>query len=299
VIPDDTRDFSILASGEMVRIERQRAREEQLMDELGRLRSREDSGLRAAHLRQAARQRLWTGVRRWWSAFMRDELPRLRRAGWQIEFADDFRHRLLEVEAWDADLVESENGWFDLDMGIIVEGERLPLAPLLAALFRRDGRWLDPRLLAQIADAEMIELVTPDQPAHACPGLALETAGGDADRSLRRFSRRHSLRLSRFDAPRLAELNDSSRWQFRGQSDVLALAEQLTAAQGISAHRSAGRTGTGIAPLPDRRAWPGCSSCAPRTSPAFLPTTWGSARPRRRWRTCCSKRRPGGSIARP
>jgi hypothetical protein len=48
-------------------------------------------------------------------------------AGWQIDFADDFRHRLLEVEAWDADLVESENGWFDLDMGIIVEGERLPL----------------------------------------------------------------------------------------------------------------------------------------------------------------------------
>jgi hypothetical protein len=92
---------------------------------------------------------------------MRDELPRLRAAGWQVEFADDFRHRLLEVEAWDADLVEPENGWFDLDMGIIVEGERLPLAPLLAALFRRDGRWLDPRLLAQIADPEMIELVTP------------------------------------------------------------------------------------------------------------------------------------------
>ena len=33
VKPDDTRDFSILASGEMVRIERQRAREEQWMDE--------------------------------------------------------------------------------------------------------------------------------------------------------------------------------------------------------------------------------------------------------------------------
>jgi hypothetical protein len=57
----------------------------------------------------------------------------LRRAGWEIEFADDFRHRVLEVEAWDASVVESEGGWFNLDMGIIVEGERLPLAPLLAA----------------------------------------------------------------------------------------------------------------------------------------------------------------------
>jgi hypothetical protein len=42
------------------------------------------------------------------------------------------------------------------------------------------------------------------------------------------------LRLSRFDAPRLAELSDLSRWQFRGQSDIMALAERLLAAQGIA-----------------------------------------------------------------
>ena len=46
-------------------------------------------------------------------------------------------------------------------MGIIVEGQRLPLAPLLASLFRRDARWLDGVLLQQIADDEMIELKTP------------------------------------------------------------------------------------------------------------------------------------------
>jgi hypothetical protein len=114
----------------------------------------------------------------------------LRAAGWQVEFAEDFRHRLLEVEAWDADLVEAEGGWFDLDMGIIVEGERLPLAPLLAALFRRDGRWLDAGLLAQIADQEMIELVTPGSLRVSCAGVASEAAGSDADRSLRQLSRR-------------------------------------------------------------------------------------------------------------
>ena len=45
---------------------------------------------------------------------------------------------MLEVDAWDAELIEADNGWFDLDMGVIVDGERLPLAPLLAALFRRE-----------------------------------------------------------------------------------------------------------------------------------------------------------------
>jgi hypothetical protein len=110
---------------------------------------------------------------------MRDELAYLRRAGWQIDFADDFRHRVLEVEAWDADLVESEGGWFDLDMGIIVEGERLPLAPLLAALFRRDGRWLDASLLAQIGGRRDDRTGDPGQPANSRPGLASEAAGGD------------------------------------------------------------------------------------------------------------------------
>jgi hypothetical protein len=70
-----------------------------------------------------------------WDSFMADALPRLRDAGWAVEFDDDFRHFMLEVDAWDAELIESDNGWFDLDMGIIVDGERLPLAPLLASLF--------------------------------------------------------------------------------------------------------------------------------------------------------------------
>ena len=77
-----------------------------------------------------------------WPAFMEEGLPQLRHAGWQVELADDFRHHAFQIESWEADLTESENGWFDLDMGGIVEGERLPVAPLLAALFRNDPRWL-------------------------------------------------------------------------------------------------------------------------------------------------------------
>ena len=48
------------------------------------------------------------------------------------------------------------------------------------------------------------------------------------------FSGGDTLRVSRFDAPRLAELTDTSRWQFKGQGDILALADQLRAAQGIA-----------------------------------------------------------------
>ena len=43
-------------------------------------------------------------------------------------------------------------------MDILVEGERLPLAPLLSTLFRRDPRWLESYELSRIADDERIAL---------------------------------------------------------------------------------------------------------------------------------------------
>jgi superfamily II DNA or RNA helicase len=234
VIPDDTRGFSVLAGGEMVRIERQHAVEQRLMDELTSSGLEKIPGYVLHTFGRPPDNAYGLALESMWPAFMRDEMEYLHSAGWQVEFADDFRHRVLEVEAWDADLVESESGWFDLDMGIIVEGQRLPLAPLLAALFRRDGRWLDAGLLAQVADDEMIELVTPSSLRIRAPAWRLKPLAATLIDLFDGFPGGNSLRLSRFDAPRLAELNDHSRWQFRGQSDVLALADQLTAAQGIS-----------------------------------------------------------------
>ncbi len=155
-------------------------------------------------------------------------------AGWQIEYPEDFRHHVLEVEGWEADLVESDGGWFDLDMGIIVEGERLALAPLLATLFRRDGRWLEGALLAQIADDEPVELQTPRRQRIRVPASRIKPLAATLIDLFDNFTGGSTLRVSRFDAPRLAELNDTSRWQFKGQHDILALADQLRAAQGIA-----------------------------------------------------------------
>ncbi|WP_291992277.1 DEAD/DEAH box helicase [Candidatus Accumulibacter sp. ACC003] len=234
VRPDDTRDFTILATGETVRVERQRAREDEFMDESAGSGLEKVPGYVLQTFGRPPDNAYGLAFEAMWPAFMSEELPRLRAAGWQIEFSDDFRHRQLEVEAWDADLVESENGWFDLDMGVIVEGQRLPLAPLLAALFRRDGRWLDAGLLAEIPDGETIELVTPTGQRVRAPAWRLKPLAATLIDLFDGFPGGNTLRLSRFDAPRLAELNDVSRWQFRGQRDVLALAEKLRQAQGIT-----------------------------------------------------------------
>ena len=234
VRPGDMQEFVILPDGEAVRVVRQSLREQQLLDVLMQ------TGLQkipayALHTYGSPPEHAYgLASESGWVTFMQEALPVLRNAGWQIEFDDDFRHFALEVESWEADLYEAENGWFDLDMGIIVEGERLPLAPLLAALFRNDARWLDTGLLQRIDDDEMIELKTPANRRIRASAGRLKPLAATLIDLFDGFAGGDTLRLSRFDAPRLAELTDKRRWQFRSQGDVLALADQLSAAQGIS-----------------------------------------------------------------
>lgn len=168
-----------------------------------------------------------------WAPFMQNGAAQLKAAGWQIEFPEDFRHHVIEVDGWEAELYESDGGWFNLDMGIIVDGERLPLAPLLAGLFRRDPRWLETAELERIPDDEGIELHTAQGKRLRVPAGRVKPLAATLIDLFDGFTGGDTLRLSRFDAPRLAELTDVSRWQFRGQGDVFALAERLQAAQGI------------------------------------------------------------------
>ncbi len=232
--PTDVREFSTLPDGETVRVVRQPEREKVLMDQLAQ-RGLQKIPAYALHTFGSPPENAYgLSGESDWPAFTRDAVPALRAAGWQVEFVDDFRHHVLEVEAWQADLVEAENGWFDLDMGVLVEGVRLPLAPLLAGLFRRDPRWLDVLMLERIADNEAIDLYTASNQRLRVPAGRLKPLAATLIDLFDGFSGGDTLRLSRFDAPRLSELNDTSRWQFKGQGDVLALADQLKGAQGIA-----------------------------------------------------------------
>ncbi|MDR2837841.1 MAG: DEAD/DEAH box helicase [Azonexus sp.] len=232
--PEEKSEFITLPEGETVRLKRRPEAEAEALAALA------ESGMQRVpghtlHTFGSAPEGLYgLADETAWASFMRDGVETLKAAGWQIEFPDDFRHHIIEVDAWEADLVDAGNGWFDLDMGIIVEGQRLPLAPLLAALFRRDPRWLEGSELARIADDENVELHTAEGKRLRVPAGRVKPLAATLIDLFDGFGGGETLRLSRFDAPRLAELNDTSRWQFRGQRDVLALAERLQSAQGIA-----------------------------------------------------------------
>jgi len=234
VIPDDLRDYVVLASGETVQVERQREIETRLMDRLLACGLEKIPGYVLHTFGRPPDNAYGLSDLDQWPAFMRDDLPRLREAGWRIDFPADFRHRQLNIDAWDAELSEAGNGWFNLDLGIFVEGERLALAPLLTALFRRDPRWLDASLLAGIADDESIDLISAEGQRIRAPAGRLKLLAATLIDLFEGLLGGTALRLSRFDAPRLTAFNDAARWRFRGQHDILALAERLRAAQGIA-----------------------------------------------------------------
>jgi len=167
-----------------------------------------------------------------WPAFMAGALPVLREQGWEIDIPPGFRHHVLEVEAWEADIAETENGWFNLDMGIVVEGRRLPLAPLLHSLFQSDSRWLNAPKLAAIEDEAPVDLITPEGTRIRVPAGRLKPIARTLI-DLFDAPPGDTLRLPRLDAPRLAELADMQRWQFKGDAAVRRLAERLSHQGGI------------------------------------------------------------------
>ncbi|MBS0212465.1 MAG: DEAD/DEAH box helicase [Proteobacteria bacterium] len=77
-------------------------------------------------------------------------LATLEAQGVRLEYADDFPRprREIEVAEWDAELVEAGNAWFDLRLGIDVEGERIDLLPIL------HGVLADPKFPLQAAPKE-------------------------------------------------------------------------------------------------------------------------------------------------
>ncbi len=231
------QEYVTTASGETVRVKRRPAEEKRWLHEL------ESHGV--AHVPPntlyASRPRppniygLESPAH--WPEFMAEHLPALRDAGWQIQVAAAFRHLVLEADEWDAELSEDAGGWFNLNMGVMVQGQRLPLAPLLYDLFKSDGRWLDAIKVKAMPDKAAVILTTPSGsrlrvPAGRIKPLALtlidlfDKPPGDGE-----------LRLSKLDAPRLAamaaSMADMQRWQFKGADAVTRMARNLQHSDGI------------------------------------------------------------------
>lgn len=110
----DTREFVALVDGETVRVKRRPEAEVALLARLSPcgLEKVPATVLRACGALPENAYGLESEAA--WTRFMEESVPALREAGWQIGFDEEFRHHSLRVDAWEADLVASDSGWFNL-----------------------------------------------------------------------------------------------------------------------------------------------------------------------------------------
>ncbi|MCF7202259.1 DEAD/DEAH box helicase [Pseudomonas oligotrophica] len=171
-----------------------------------------------------------------WLRFVREQLPELYRQGWQIDLRPGFLYDLTPVDGWYAEIQDGVRDGFDLDIGIIVDDQRIGLLPVLLKLIRQHGELLRPRQLQQRSDDEQLRVQldqtrrSDGQPLQVLLPIArlrpiLATLGELYFEDAIQGGRLH---LSRIDGARLAGLKDA-RLDWQGGDELRELASRLQA----------------------------------------------------------------------
>ncbi len=154
-----------------------------------------------------------------WVEFNHQELPKLSREGWTITFGDDYPYQVVDVDdAWKVDINDSGIDWFDLDLGIEIDGERVALLPILLDLFERAPEDLAPSQLEEFGEDHVFGTL-PDGRLLPIPAARLK-AMLEALYELfasRKIGQDGRLRLSRAEMTRLTAIetalpNGSLQW---------------------------------------------------------------------------------------
>ncbi|MBK3867882.1 helicase [Pseudomonas stutzeri] len=170
-----------------------------------------------------------------WLRFVQQQLPELRRQGWQIDVHPGFAYDLTPIDSWYAQIDESEeDDWFDLDLGIVVEGKRIGILPVLLRLIRQSPQLLSPRAISQRSDDDQlrVQLERPGQRDGQTLQVALPFArikpilATLGELYMREPLDGPALRLSKADGARLAGL-DSLTPQWQGGSRLREYAARL------------------------------------------------------------------------
>jgi len=186
-----------------------------------------------------------------WLNFTLNELPSLRELGWELQIDEDFGFDLSTVDDWYATVDEApERDWFDLELGIIVNGERLSLLPILLNLMRSHTELLNPERLARRRDDELILVNIPASPSGSHGPLQVALPYGRLKPVLTTLGEFYleepgstTLRLSKADATRLNPLDGLPlRWE--GGAQIRSLAQRLRDIREYSASPPTGLNAT-------------------------------------------------------
>lgn len=189
--------------------------------------------------------------------FAADEVPRLRKLGWEIEFLPGFAHHSVAIDAWSLEIqpegdepvdvqtaiapasgagdrlptlaLSRRKGSWMLSLGVTVQGQRVDLAPMIWDLLRKDRRWLYADAIAGIDDDAIIGLKAPGgRRLHSTAAPLKRLMLNLLDVLVAQRSRRGPVKLTAWEAARLAALDvPDSRWQVFGADELRTMWERL------------------------------------------------------------------------
>jgi len=165
-----------------------------------------------------------------WLFVLREEVPALRAAGWEVEIAADFPIRLVEADGPLEARLEEGSGmdWLDLHLGVTVAGQQVDLVPALLDLIAAGAdadEFGDGPVLLPLPDGRLLSL-PPEQVLPILRSLMELFEAGTLDAEAGRVG------FTSMDAADLAALEEASGIVWQGGDALRALGAQLRAAQG-------------------------------------------------------------------
>ncbi|NNB31401.1 DEAD/DEAH box helicase [Pseudomonas fragi] len=169
-----------------------------------------------------------------WLNFTLNQLQSLSDQGWELQIDEDFGFDLTPVEDWYATVDEApERDWFDLELGIIVNGQHLSLLPILLNLMRSHSDLLNREKLARRKDDELILVNIPANTTSGHGPLQVALPYGRLKPVLATLDEFYlgepdatSLRIKSADAPRLNAL-DALPLRWEGGEQIRGFAQRL------------------------------------------------------------------------
>ncbi|WP_211454397.1 DEAD/DEAH box helicase [Collimonas antrihumi] len=176
-----------------------------------------------------------------WIRFAKEGLPSLAAQGWLIDKRAEYRLDVAAVEDWYAEVADAAdaagnlaaNTPFELELGIVVNHQRVPLLPLLVNLIRQAPQDFDPRTLAQRDDQDELLVRLPDGVHVAMPWGRIKPILNTLGELYFAEKPDAPIRLSALDAARLAELDAGAKLRWVGGDRLRSMGQKLSTFGGI------------------------------------------------------------------
>jgi superfamily II DNA or RNA helicase len=166
-----------------------------------------------------------------WLRFARDGIESLKAAGWKIEKTVKYRYDVVDVGDWYADVAEDVadggHAWFDLELGIMVNQERVPLLPVLVQLIRNAPLDFNPKAIAQHGVEDQMLATLPDGSRVALPWGRVKPILNTLGELYFSDKIKTSLRMATLDAARLDELQRNVELNWTGGEELRDMGARL------------------------------------------------------------------------